>query len=153
MREILSMCCIVLTMTATTSGFAAQKFTKKAAIHNHIDDVKSYNKPYKIKGKRYVPFRVKKGFIQHGKASWYGYESGPKNAMGKKFNPKSLTAAHKTLPLPSKVKVTNLKNNRSVIVTITDRGPFIKGRVIDLSQKAAKIIGIKGISNVKLEVL
>jgi rare lipoprotein A len=71
--------------------------------------------------------------------------------MGTRFKPKSYTAAHKTLPLPSKVRVTNLHNGRSVIVLVNDRGPFKKNRLIDLSQGAAKKIGVHGVANVKIE--
>jgi rare lipoprotein A len=93
-----------------------------------------------------------------GIASWYGYESGPryrrrpKTASGEYFSPKELTAAHKTLPFGTIVEVTNLANNQTVLVKITDRGPFVKGRVIDLSKAAANAIGIKGIQKVSLAI-
>jgi rare lipoprotein A len=93
-----------------------------------------------------------------GIASWYGYESGPryrrrpKTASGEYFNPKQLTAAHKTLPFGTIVEVTNLANNQTVLVKITDRGPFVKGRVIDLSKAAANAISIKGIQKVSLAI-
>jgi len=87
-----------------------------------------------------------------GIASYYGYESGPRTANGEKFNPKLLTAAHRTLPFNTKVKVTNLENNKSVIVRINDRGPFIKGRIIDLSAHAAEVIGLK-LGKVKLSIV
>ena len=87
-------------------------------------------------------------------ASWYGKNHhGRKTASGEIFNMYALTAAHKTARLGSKVKVTNLKNNKSVIVKINDRGPFVHGRGIDLSYAAAKTIGIKGTEKVKLEKL
>ncbi len=75
--------------------------------------------------------------------------------MGARFNPQGLTAAHKTLPLPTKVRVTNLRNGRSVDVVVNDRGPFKKGRLIDLSQGAAKKIGLhtQGLTEVKVEYL
>lgn len=87
-----------------------------------------------------------------GMASWYGYESGPKTANGEKFNPNHLTAAHKHIPFGTKVKVTNLKNNKSVIVVINDRGPF-NNRIIDLTKSAAKAIGITGVGKVSLSVV
>jgi len=97
----------------------------------------------------------KKGVTGHykatGLASWYGYESGKITALGTKFNPKGLSAAHRTLALPTKVKVTNLKNNKSVILTVNDRGPYEKGRLIDLSQEAARVIGITGVGTVTVE--
>lgn len=93
--------------------------------------------------------------ISVGMASFYGYESGSRTATGERFNPLGLTAAHRTLPLHSNVKVTNLKNNKSVIVTINDRGPYAKGRLIDLSLGAAKTIGMtkSGVQKVSIEIL
>ena len=76
-------------------------------------------------------------------------------ASGGRFNPKAMTAAHRSLPFGTKVKVTNKRNGRSVVVTINDRGPFIRGRVIDLSKGAAQVIGMTGagLAPVSLEVL
>lgn len=77
-----------------------------------------------------------------GIASFYGNESGNKTASGQPFNQEAMTAAHRTLPFGTKVKVTH--GDRSVVVTINDRGPFIKGRVLDLSTGAARVIGLTG---------
>ena len=86
-------------------------------------------------------------------ASWYGPGfHGRTTANGEKFNMYALTAAHKTLPFDSKVKVTNLKNNKSVVVRINDRGPFIKSRVIDLSKAANKALDCN-LCKVKLKVI
>jgi rare lipoprotein A len=91
---------------------------------------------------------------QIGTASWYGGSfHGRKTASGERFNTNALTAAHKKLRFGTKVKVTNLKNNRSVNVRITDRGPYVKGRIIDLSKAAKQQLGMGGITLVKLEVL
>jgi rare lipoprotein A len=76
---------------------------------------------------------------QCGRASWYALTS--KTASGERMNPSAMTAAHRTLPLGSKVRVTNQNNGRSVIVRINDRGPFVKGRVLDLSKGAAQQLG------------
>jgi rare lipoprotein A len=73
--------------------------------------------------------------------------------MGTRFKPQGLMAAHKTLPLPSKVRVTNLHNSRSVVVVVNDRGSFRKNRLIDLSHGAAKQIGVRGLAKVKVEFL
>jgi len=91
---------------------------------------------------------------QTGTASWYGpgFE-GRKTASGKIFHSQHLTAAHKTLKFGTKVKVTNLHNGKSVFVTITDRGPFVRGRVIDLSNAAKSVIDMKGVAKVSLEVI
>ena len=108
----------------------------------------------KIVGKHSKQLITKaEGYTAVGTASWYGYESGNKTASGKRFNPMALTAAHRTLPLNTKVKVTNLRNNKSVTLLINDRGPYSKGRLIDLSLASARAIGITGISRVKVEAI
>jgi rare lipoprotein A len=93
--------------------------------------------------------------IQSGMASYYGTESGSQTASGARFIPSAMTAAHRSLPFGTKVLVTNKSNGRSVVVTINDRGPFVGGRVIDLSTGAAGAIGMlgAGVARVSLEVL
>ncbi len=94
--------------------------------------------------------------MEIGIASYYGKEfKGRRTASGEIFDPEKLTAAHPRLPFNTYVKVTNLENGRSVIVRINDRGPFKNGRIIDVSQKAAEILGFKnrGICKVKIEVV
>jgi len=91
-----------------------------------------------------------------GKASWYGHEFGNRRtANGDRFDPKDLTGAHRTLPLGSRVRVTNLRNGRSVLLTITDRGPFRRLREIDVSLGAARLLGMvqSGIERVLIEPL
>ncbi|MBD2339585.1 septal ring lytic transglycosylase RlpA family protein [Calothrix sp. FACHB-156] len=91
-----------------------------------------------------------------GIASWYGYDgSGSRTASGKRFHPEGMTAAHRSLPFGTRVRVTNTRNGRSVVVSITDRGPYIRGRIIDLSAGAARILGMmgSGVAPVKIEVL
>jgi rare lipoprotein A len=91
---------------------------------------------------------------QVGVASFYSrYHQGRLTASGERFNYNLLTAAHKTLPFGTLVRVTNLATKASVIVTINDRGPFVKGRIIDLSRRAARAIGIEGIAKVSIETL
>ncbi len=127
------------------------------------------NSPYTVKGKKYYPMTVAKakGYKEVGIASWYGYETrrqkgGYMTANGEKFDPDGLTAAHKHLPLPMNVKVTNLDNKRSIVVRVNDRGPFPSShnpksgkRIIDLSMGAAKRLGFykKGTARVKVEVV
>ncbi len=114
-----------------------------------------YNKPYTVQGKTYHPMRTAVGYKAVGVASWYGAEAGNLTAMGARFQAQGLTAAHKTLPLPSKVRVTNLRNGRSVDVIVNDRGPFKSNRLIDLSHGAAKKIGLdkQGLSKVRVVYL
>lgn len=132
-----------------------------------LDRVK--NAPYTVKGKTYYPMSVEEAerYRDIGIASWYGYETlqrkgGRMTANGEAFNPHELTAAHKYLPLPTHVKVTNLENRRSIIVRVNDRGPFPSTqnprsgkRIIDLSMGAAKRLGFyeKGTAKVKVEVI
>ena len=127
------------------------------------------NAPYKVKGKMYYPMSVEKAYSyqETGIASWYGYETlrhneGRMTANGEVFDPDQMTAAHKYLPLPTHVKVTNLENQRSIIVRVNDRGPFPSSRnpssgdrIIDLSSGAAKKLGFhdKGLARVKVEAI
>jgi len=113
-------------------------------------------RPYKVLGQYYSPMLSAKGYEEVGQASWYGQKfHGHKTATGEVFDMFALTAAHKTLPLPSFVKVTNLKNNKSITVRVNDRGPFHGNRLIDLSYGAAKKLGFHkyGVADVKLEVI
>ncbi len=91
-----------------------------------------------------------------GMASWYGYDgSGSQTAGGERYNPEGMTAAHRSLPLGTRVRVTNTHNGRSVVVRINDRGPYARGRVIDLSAAAARILGMmgSGVAPVRIDVL
>ena len=88
---------------------------------------------------------------QAGLSSVYSHESGSRTASGQKLNSAALTAAHRTLPLGSKVRVTNKRSGRSVILTINDRGPFVRGRVIDVTPAAARALGFSGVTKVTLK--
>lgn len=113
-------------------------------------------RPYKVNGKNYYPRKINVGYIEKGKASWYGPGfHGKKTSNGEVYDQHSLTAAHTNFPMNTIVKVTNLENNKIVIVRINDRGPFAKNRIIDLSNAAAKEIEMtqKGTADVQLEVL
>lgn len=99
------------------------------------------------------PAEVSPDFVQVGEASWYGPGfHGRKTANGERFNTNEMTAAHKTLPFNTLVRVTNLHNDQSVIVRINDRGPYIRGRIIDLSKAAKNEIGMGGLADVRLEI-
>jgi rare lipoprotein A len=96
------------------------------------------------------------GWTQEGIASWYGREQqGHLTANGERFDMHALTAAHRTLPMQTRVRVTHRENGRSVIVRINDRGPYSRGRIIDLSYAAAKVLGMieRGVAPVRIEVL
>jgi rare lipoprotein A len=126
------------------------------------DRVKSA--PYVVGGARYVPMSPEKAKVyrEEGLASWYGYESGRMTANGEAFNPNGLSAAHKYLPIPTFVKVTNLENRKFIIVRVNDRGPFPSEhnaasgqRIIDLSMGAAKRLEFfnKGVARVRVEAI
>jgi rare lipoprotein A len=111
---------------------------------------------YSVGGKVYCVRKSSYGYVEVGYASWYGPGfHGKRTASGEIYNMYKLTAAHKTLPLGTYVKVINLENGKSVIVKINDRGPFVEGRIIDLSYAAAKKLGMlkKGVAKVKLIAL
>lgn len=88
---------------------------------------------------------------QTGIASIYSTESGTKTASGERLNPTALTAAHRSLPFGSRARVTNRKNGRSILVTINDRGPFVRGRIIDLTPAGARALGFSGLASVTVE--
>ena len=111
---------------------------------------------YVVFGKRYHVLDSSEGFRQRGVASWYGIKfHGRPTSSGEIYNMHAMTAAHKTLPIPVYVHVKNLDNGRSTVVRVNDRGPFIEGRIIDLSYAAARKLGVKGpgTANVEISVL
>lgn len=113
-------------------------------------------KPYKVFGKWYYPIPDATGYRQKGTASWYGSKfHGKRTANGEIYNMHGLTAAHKTLPFGTLVRVKNLENNKEVVVRINDRGPFVRGRIIDLSNASARAIDlhIKGVARVEILAL
>jgi len=113
-------------------------------------------RPYIVNGERYYPLPHSNGFVQTGKASWYGKDfHGRPTASGAAYNMYRKTGAHKTLPLGTYVRVLNLENGKQTVVKINDRGPFVKGRIIDLSYAAARDIGLigPGVAKVRIEAL
>jgi len=102
-------------------------------------------KSYVVNGERYYPLPDAEGFVESGKASWYGHPfHGRRTSSGEVYDMHKITAAHKTLPLHTVVKVTNLTNGKHIILPVNDRGPFVKGRIIDLSYAAAREIDMIG---------
>jgi rare lipoprotein A len=114
---------------------------------------RSGNKPYEVYGKTYVPMAAAADYRERGVASWYGKKfHGRRTSSGEPYDMYAMTAAHKTLPLPSYVRVRNLENGRSAIVRVNDRGPFLHNRLIDLSYAAAAKLGIVGSGTGMVEV-
>lgn len=111
--------------------------------------------PYTVLGQSYTP-REDYDYEEVGMASWYGDDfHNKRTANGETYDMRAVTAAHRTLPLPSIVRVTNLENGKSIIARVNDRGPYVKNRIIDLSEKGAELLGYKnkGTAKVKVEIL
>lgn len=120
-----------------------------------VEPLSKYGNPdtYEVLGKRYTILDSTTGFIQRGTASWYGTKfHGRRTSSGEPYNMYAMTAAHKTLPIPAYVEVTNLDNQRKVIVRVNDRGPFVDDRIIDLSYVAAKKLGIASQGTGRVEI-
>jgi rare lipoprotein A len=133
-----------------------QNVTTQDAVAKYESYASANMRPYTIRGVRYQPLKTGKGFSDKGHASWYGQKfHGHLTANGEIYDMYQMSAAHKTLPLPSFVRVTNLKNGKQVVVRVNDRGPFHRGRVIDLSYAAALKLDVlkTGITDVKLDVI
>ena len=111
-------------------------------------------KTYKVLGKWYKVRESSAGYKEKGLASWYGKKfHGHRASSGETYDMYAMTAAHKTLPLPTYVRVTHLENGRSIIVKVNDRGPFHEGRIIDLSYSAAKKLGVTATGTAPVEVV
>lgn len=111
--------------------------------------------PYKVAGKWYYP-KEDPTYDEVGYASWYGKDfHGKKTANGEYFNMNALTAAHKTLPLPTFVKVTNINNGRTLVLRVNDRGPFVGDRIIDISRRGAQLLGFQkqGLTKVRIQAV
>jgi len=115
---------------------------------------KPSTKPYTVMGKTYYPLESGHGYVEEGVASWYGKDfHGKKTANGEVYDMYGMTAAHKVLPFGTQLRVTNLDNNRSIVVRINDRGPFVANRIIDLTKTGAEQIDMigPGTARVRLE--
>jgi rare lipoprotein A len=111
------------------------------------------NRPYQVFGRDYVPIAVSQAYREQGTASWYGKKfHGQKTSSGEVYDMYGMTAAHRTLPIPSYARVTNLANGRSVVVRVNDRGPFHSERIIDLSYAAAYKLGYISAGSARVEV-
>jgi rare lipoprotein A len=138
-RALLSLfICILLAGCASMSQHNIPANTKTSYVQN---------------GKKYKVMTTSRNYAEQGTASWYGRRFHKKRtSSGERYNMYKYTAAHKTLPLSTYVRVTNLYNGRQVVVKVNDRGPFVSNRLIDLSYAAAKKIGIIGLGTAPVEV-
>ena len=146
---------VLLTGCASnTVDLNSSPYSQAAAIKGQGGMYK-IGKPYKIKGTTYYP-KEDYSYSEVGIASWYGSDfHNKKTANGEKYDMNTLTAAHRTLPLPSIVKVTNLENGRSLVLRVNDRGPYAKNRIIDISKRGAQLLGyqVQGTAKVRVELL
>jgi rare lipoprotein A len=138
--------CIALLVCFLSTAFASESAAKSPATQA----------PYVIKNKRYFPIPSAHGYSQKGIASWYGPGfHGRRTSNGEIYDKHAMTAAHKTLPMNTMLMVKNLDNGKKTVVRVNDRGPFVRGRIVDLSYKAAQILGAvkKGTARVQIVAL
>jgi len=156
---LLSICTVAIgLLSACTQTRYAAHVVKQIPVPGERAKSVGYFKvgaPYTIKGGRYKPFETYE-FVQEGMASWYGPGfHGKLTANGETFDKNELTAAHKTLQLPSIIRVTNLDNGRSIILRVNDRGPYAHDRILDVSERGASLLGFKnaGVARIRMEVM
>ncbi len=145
---------IILQLFITMS--CAPKYNVAVVDTPQTRQLQGHQKPYIVNGQRYDPIRDHAGYVEEGRASWYGEKfHGRKTSNGEIYNMHDMTAAHKTLPMGVYVRVFNTANGKQTVVRINDRGPFVAGRIIDLSYAAAKEVGIvdPGTAPVRIEAL
>lgn len=155
-RRFLVIGYLVLSISACTFGVPIGDSGSAVEVSSipHTNKSKSGNpSSYVVYGKRYYVLDSAAGFKQRGIASWYGKKfHGRKTSSGEVYNMYAMTAAHKTLPIPVYVRVKNLSNGRSIVVKVNDRGPFVDGRIIDLSYTAAQKLDITGQGTARVEI-
>jgi rare lipoprotein A len=161
---VITACCAVLFLSACAETQLAVHAAKSVA--NHVGPAPAppvrtgqgeykVGQPYQVAGVWYYP-KEDPHYVEKGIASWYGRKfHGRPTANGEVYDMNALTAAHKTLPMPTKVRVTNLENGRALVLRVNDRGPFVHGRIIDVSRRAAQLLGFinNGTARVRVEAL
>jgi len=148
-RRIAESLAIILSVASLGAGAASGPNSSEAAKVTKAQMIKDRGQPSANKKRKAHPYQV-------GTASWYGsYFQGKQTASGEPYDMEDFTAAHPTLPLGTFVKVTNLRNGRTVVVRVNDRGPVVDGRIIDLSFNAARSLGFsqRGIQTVRLDLI
>lgn len=159
MKRVTSLILLMIALFVTSTlftGCSQKRHEVKATKYTSAARHKSTMRSYEVLGKRYHPTYVEVGQVMHGISSWYGPNfHGKYTSNGEIYNMHARTAAHKTWPMDTMVKVKNLQNGKSTIVRINDRGPFVKGRIIDCSYTAGKEIGLDrmGIAKVSAKVV
>lgn len=149
------LCGLLSSCSSGTPELAGLSPKAQAEIIKKYGGIYKVGKPYQIAGRWYYP-KEDYNYSEVGIASWYGEDfHGKSTANGERYEMNTLTAAHRTLPLPCIVKVTNLQNGRSIVVRVNDRGPFVKDRIIDLSKRGATLLGYigQGTTKVRVEIM
>ena len=145
----------LLSLLAACAGGARPGVGRLPVVTDPAPIVSGTMRPYQVRGRWYRP-EEQPHYDETGTASWYGDQfNGRPTATGERFDMHALTAAHKTLPLPGLVEVTNLENGRRIVVRVNDRGPFVDGRIIDLSRGSAEALGLlsAGVGQVRVRYL
>jgi len=155
---LLSFLSLVLAACAVNKHDSAPDIipNQQAQLPDGAGGIHKTGKPYQVAGRWYTPLTSEGRYDQTGMASWYGKKfHGLRTANGEIYDMHALSAAHKTLPLPTLMRVTNLENGRSITVRVNDRGPFVKDRLIDLSYAAATALGYarQGTAHVRVQSL
>lgn len=141
----LSIVALLCSQLAFAQSFDAKNVDRKLYGHQKL------GKTYKVMGRTYTPAH-NPDYDKEGTSSWYGDKfHGKLTALGEPFDKNEFTAAHKTLPLNSMLRVTNLENGKTIMVRLNDRGPFFRDRIIDLSQASAIALDIAGLGNVRVQ--
>ncbi len=158
MKRVISPILLITILGVSTlfTGCSQKRQECKATKYTSLARQKATMRPYEVLGKRYNPTFVEVGQVMHGISSWYGPNfHGKCTSNGEVYDMHARTAAHKTWPIYTMVKVKNLENGKSTIVRINDRGPFVKGRIIDCSYTAGKELGLDrmGIAKVSVKVV
>lgn len=155
-KQLLFVMSLLLSSCMSTEDRLHHRLSKEDRSNLHYKGHYKVGKPYKVKDQLYTPTNDT-NYNRVGVASWYGnrHFHNRNTANGDQYSRHLLTAAHPTLPLPSLVKVTNIKNNKSIILMVNDRGPFVKNRILDVSERAAQVLGFKnsGITEVRVQYL
>ena len=145
----------MLSLVAACAGVARPGTSRLPVVTDPAPIVSGTMRRYQVRGRWYQPVE-QPGYDETGLASWYGDQfNGRPTATGERFDMHALTAAHKTLPLPGLVEVTNLANGRRIVVRVNDRGPFVDNRIIDLSRGSAEALGMlnAGVGEVRVRYL
>jgi len=160
LASLLLIAVTALALGACTSGVSRYSHGSgaygKSSLPSGKGGYRKTGKPYTIAGNTYYPLQSAAGYDRSGVGSWYGRDfHGKLTANGEHYDMHAMSAAHKTLPLPTMVRVTNLENGRSIVVRVNDRGPFVKSRIIDLSYAAAHTLGYdkQGTARVRVQAL